>query len=251
MKSIAIIPARFASSRFQGKPLTKIKGISMIERVYRQAEKCPELDAIWVATDDDRIIAEVKNFGGKVIQTSVDCQSGTDRCAEAIQKLGIESDFVINIQGDEPFIRPEQLSQINLLMKESQTQIGTLCKRITELGQVFNPNVVKLVKSDQGKALYFSRNPIPYVRGFENEEWLTKADFFKHLGLYAYRSEVLSELTKLPHGQLEKAESLEQLRWLEGGYSIFVAETSWESIGIDTPEDLKWVEENWNKISGE
>lgn len=249
MKSIAIIPARFASTRFPGKPLTKIRGISMIERVYRQAEKCQELDAIWVATDDDRIIAEVKNFGGNVIQTSEDCPSGTDRCAEAFQKLGIAGDFVLNIQGDEPFIRPKQLSQIILLMKESLADIGTLCKRLTEIGPVFNPNVVKLVKSDQGRALYFSRNPIPYVRGFKNVEWITKADFFKHIGLYAYRAEVLIELTKLPQSTLERAESLEQLRWLEGGYDIFVTETAWESIGIDTPEDLRWVEENWNEIS--
>lgn len=231
--------------------MAQIMGKTMIERVYRQAEKCQKLSEIWVATDDERIIREVERFGGNVILTSPDCQSGTDRCAEAYQKMVLKADLVVNIQGDEPFIRPEQLDQIINLMEKSKGQIGTLCKKLSERLAVFNPNVVKVVKSSQGRALYFSRNPIPFVRGSAQEDWIERADFFKHIGLYAYRTEALLELSQLAPGKLELAESLEQLRWLEAGYTIYVSETDWESIGIDTPEDLKWVEKHWLEISNE
>jgi 3-deoxy-manno-octulosonate cytidylyltransferase (CMP-KDO synthetase) len=239
MKAIAIIPARFASTRFPGKPLIEIGGKSMIQRVYEQTQKTPGLEAIIVATDDERIAHHVSGFGGKVVMTSPDCPSGTDRCAEALEKSGLQADIVINVQGDEPFIKPEQISELLDLMKNSRGDIGTLCKKIENEEVLFNPNVVKVVKAQNGKALYFSRQTIPYLRGIEKENWLGSASFFKHIGMYAYRAEILKALTQLPIGNLEKAESLEQLRWLEAGFSLFVAETQYDSIGVDTPEDLK------------
>jgi 3-deoxy-manno-octulosonate cytidylyltransferase (CMP-KDO synthetase) len=238
-KAAVIIPARFASTRFPGKPLVKIGGIPMIERVYRQATQCSDVSRILVATDSDEIFDSVRSFGGDVVMTSSDCQSGTDRCAEVISSREISEEIIINIQGDEPFIKPEQISELVRLMQPDHIEIGTLAKRITEQGSVFNPNVVKLVKASSGKALYFSRNPIPFVRGSDAEHWLDSAPFFKHIGLYGYKKEVLTKLAKLPVGDLEKAESLEQLRWLEAGYELYAAETEWESLGIDTPEDLE------------
>lgn len=237
-KVVAIIPARFASSRFPGKPLANISGKTMIHRVFNQAMLCPVLSEVWVATDDVRIEAEVRSFGGNVVLTSPECPSGTDRCAEAIQQIGQHFDVVINIQGDEPFIQPAQISQLANLMLETGAEIGTLGKRVADSETIFNPNVVKLVKATNGKALYFSRNPIPFVRGYENKDWLGKALFFKHIGMYGYRADVLPVLTRLPVSSLEMAESLEQLRWLEAGYSVYVAETEYESFGIDTEEDL-------------
>ncbi len=238
-KAAVIIPARFASTRFPGKPLVKIGGIPMIERVYRQATQCSDVSRILVATDSDEIFDTVRSFGGDVVMTSPDCQSGTDRCAEVISSREISEEIIINIQGDEPFIKPEQISELVRLMQPDHIEIGTLAKRITEQGSVFNPNVVKLVKASSGKALYFSRNPIPFVRGSDAEHWLDSAPFFKHIGLYGYKKEVLTKLAKLPVGDLEKAESLEQLRWMEAGYELYAAETEWESLGIDTPEDLE------------
>jgi 3-deoxy-manno-octulosonate cytidylyltransferase (CMP-KDO synthetase) len=238
-KAAVIIPARFASTRFPGKPLVKIGGIPMIERVYRQATQCGDVSRILVATDSDEIFDTVRSFGGDPVMTSPDCQSGTDRCAEVINSREISEEIIINIQGDEPFIKPEQISQLIRLMQPDHIQIGTLAKRITDMETVFNPNVVKLVKASSGKALYFSRNPIPFVRGAEAESWLDSAAFFKHIGLYGYKKEVLTKLAKLPVGQLEKTESLEQLRWLEAGYELYATETEWESLGIDTPEDLE------------
>lgn len=248
MISIGIIPARYSSTRFPGKPLVLIKGKTMIQRVYEQAKKSQSLQEIWVATDDEQIANEVQAFGGNVVMTSESCNSGTDRCADALQKLNQNAGIVLNIQGDEPFVRPEQIDQIVQLMKNTGADIGTLGSRIQHSETVFNPNVVKLTKTRSGKALYFSRNPIPYVRGEEEKDWLKKAPFFRHIGMYAYKSTVLPMLAQLATGNLERAESLEQLRWLEAGYSIYVAETDFESIGIDTPEDLRWVEENWEII---
>lgn len=250
MNAIAIIPARYSSTRFPGKPLVLIDGKPMIQRVYEQAIQCGDLSDVWVATDDERIQDAVLQFGGKVAMTSPECPSGTDRCTQVLKDQNLQTDLIINIQGDEPFIQPQQISSLIELMQNTQAEIGTLCKSITEESAIFNPNVVKIVLGKDGKALYFSRHPIPYVRGKEKKDWVNEAPFFKHLGMYAYRSDVLTQLSALPQGLLEKAESLEQLRWLEAGYSIYVAETPWESIGIDSPEDLKaaeiWWKNQWN-----
>ena len=242
-KALAIIPARFASTRFPGKPLVKIDGISMIERVYTQVSKCPLVSNIIVATDHEAIRKAVFDFGGKVVMTSEDCVSGTDRCAEVLRKAEVKEDIILNIQGDEPFIHPEQISELVTLIKKDGVEIGTLAHRILDQQDLFNPNLVKLVSSAKGRALYFSRNPIPYVRGEEGEKWLEKTRFFKHIGLYGFRKKALLELAGLPMGELEMAESLEQLRWLEADFQIFVGESEWESLGIDTPEDLARAEQ--------
>jgi len=242
-KALAIIPARFASTRFPGKPLVKIDGISMIERVYTQVSKCPLVSNIIVATDHEAIRKAVLDFGGKVVMTSEDCVSGTDRCAEVLRKAEVKEDIILNIQGDEPFIHPEQISELVTLIKKDGVEIGTLAHRILDQQDLFNPNLVKLVSSAKGRALYFSRNPIPYVRGEEGEKWLEKTRFFKHIGLYGFRKKALLELAGLPMGELEMAESLEQLRWLEADFQIFVGESEWESLGIDTPEDLARAEQ--------
>ena len=246
--AIGIIPARYASSRLPGKPLAMIRGKSMIQRVYEQAKKSESLSDVWVATDNYRIVDAVNAFGGKVVMTSESCLSGTDRCAEAFRNLSLNTEIVVNIQGDEPFVQPEQIDQIVGLMKKTNADIGTLGSRIQNPEAIFNPNVVKLTKSSQGKALYFSRNPIPYVRGEDTSLWFEKAIFFRHLGMYSYRSALLPEIAGLSQSPLELAENLEQLRWLEAGYSIYIAETPFESIGIDTPEDLEWVEKNWESL---
>jgi len=242
-KAIVIIPARFASTRFPGKPLVKIGSKTMIELVFEQASKCKSISDVYVATDHEEIQKAVLAFGGKVVMTSENCQSGTDRCAEVVSTREIDEEIVVNIQGDEPFIKPEQIEQLVHLMQSESVQIGTLAKKITDSETIFNPNVVKLVLSKKGKALYFSRNPIPFMRGVENQNWLEHGSFFKHIGIYAYQKSMLLEITKLPQSKLELAESLEQLRWLEAGYDVYVAETNWESIGIDTPEDLEKVKD--------
>ena len=240
-KAIAIIPARFASTRFPGKPLVKIGSKTMIELVFEQASKCELVNKVMVATDHAGIRDAVLAFGGQVVMTSESCQSGTDRCAEVLSSFDFEEEIVVNVQGDEPFIHPEQIEELVQLMQNDRIEIGTLAQRITETELIFNPNVVKVVRSKAGKALLFSRNPIPFVREKEKCDWLQHADFFKHVGLYAYKRSILNALSNLPIGMLEKAESLEQLRWLEAGYDIFVAETKYASLGIDTPEDLKNV----------
>lgn len=237
---LGLIPARFGSSRFPGKPLVDIGGKSMIQRVYEQASQV--VRAV-VATDDERIEAEVRRFGGEVVMTSTLHKSGTDRCAEALAKVqemsGYAFDVVINIQGDEPFIRPEQLRQLMDCFADPSTQIATLVKRMTNPQDVFNPNHVKVVRDSSGRALYFSRSPIPYMRNLPQDQWVEQYPFMKHLGLYAYRAEVLRTLTALPPSPLELAESLEQNRWIENGYVIRIAETNIESVSIDTPEDLE------------
>jgi len=240
---IGIIPARFASTRFPGKPLVEIAGKQMIQRVFEKASSV--IDHVVVATDDDRIFNAVIKFGGNVVMTSPDHRSGTDRCAEAlnlfISKTGIPYDVVINIQGDEPFISPEQIKQLKNCFAEEQTQIATLIKPITDNQVVFDPNRPKVVVDSKGFAMYFSRSAIPYIRDTATTAWVGAHNFYQHIGMYAYRADVLKQLTQLQPGKLEKAESLEQLRWLENGYKIKTAITETESYGIDTPEDLQKI----------
>lgn len=239
MKFIGIIPARFQSTRFPGKPVVKLGEKPIIQWVYENAAKA--LDHVYVATDDERIYNVVESFGGKAVYTSASHQSGTDRCAEAAQKVAgsIAFDVVVNIQGDEPFIKPEQIEALKACFATPETEIATLIKPITNATEVTNINRPKVVINKNDEALYFSRSPIPFVRDSAVDEWLGRTRFFSHIGMYAYRFDVLLELTKLPVGILEKAESLEQLRWLENGYRIKTAQTSFENIGIDTPEDLE------------
>lgn len=238
MSIIGIIPARYASTRFPAKSLADIAGKSMIEWVYTQASLCKSLEKVIVATDDSRIFDHVKAFGGMACMTSTSHVSGTDRCFEALNKQKENYDYVVNIQGDEPFISPQQIQLLAELLN-GRCELATMAKRITTHEELVNPNVVKLVKDASGRALYFSRSPIPHVRNVNLSLWLERSVFYKHIGLYAYRRDVLSQITSLEPSTLEKAESLEQLRWLEHGYSIDVAETDIETIGVDTPEDLQ------------
>lgn len=244
MKSfVAIIPARFASTRFPGKPLAILGGKPVIQRVYEQAQKV--FENVFVATDDDRIYDAVEQFGGKAIMTSPNHKSGTDRCYEAYQKCGIETDVVVNIQGDEPFIHQSQLQTIKELFLQPETDIATLVKPFasdTSFDVLSNPNSPKVVVDDNWNALYFSRSVIPYLRGKETETWASEHTYYKHIGLYAFRSDVLGKVTSLEQAPLEIAESLEQLRWLSAGYTIKVGKTNVETIGIDTPEDLAAAE---------
>lgn len=244
LRFVGIIPARFASTRFPGKPLVNIGGKTMIQRVYEQVSKI--LSDVYVATDDNRIFDMVIAFGGKAIMTSDLHKSGTDRCYEAFSKLEEWYDVVINVQGDEPFIQPEQITELQKCFNEPDTQIATLAKRVTEKdGFEFlsNPNNPKLVVNKQNEALYFSRSIIPFKRGAETKDWTNLHTYLKHVGIYAYRSDVLRELTLLEQSPLEITESLEQLRWLENGYRIKVGFTNVETVGIDTPEDLEKVKE--------
>lgn len=245
IKFIAIIPARYGSSRFEGKPLAKICGIAMIERVYKRVKE--HFDYCVVATDDIRIEECVKNFGGEVIMTSTSHTSGTDRVAEAAEKakelFGEDFNVIVNIQGDEPFVSFEQLKAIKECFDSEDIQIATIVKRFGENEDIFNENSPKVALSKTMFALYFSRSVIPFMRGVSDRaKWQQNAPFYKHIGLYAYRSEVLKEITALETGELERLESLEQLRWLENGYKIKVAECNTESHAIDTPEDLELVE---------
>lgn len=239
MNFIAIIPARFASTRFPGKPLVKIDGITMVERVYEQASKA--FEQVYVATDDERIENAVKQFGGNCIMTSATHTSGTDRCAEAITLIEareISAQVVVNVQGDEPFIQTEQFEKLKSCFTDEHVQIATLIKPIEENTAIFNVNLPKVVITKKNEAIYFSRSPIPYIRDKEKINWYAHHQFYRHIGLYAYRTDVLKEITKLPPSSLEMAESLEQNRWIENGYKIKVKITRVESIGIDTPEDL-------------
>ena len=242
LRFVAIIPARYASTRFPGKPLVDIGGKTMIQRVYDQVSKV--LDDVYVATDDQRIFDNVRSFDGKVIMTSDAHRSGTDRCYEAFTKLDDWFDVVINVQGDEPFIQPEQIEVLRDCFADEETQIATLVKKITERDGVevlFNPNSPKVVIDKQNNALYFSRSPIPYKRGSDEKNWIAEHDYYKHVGVYAYRSEVLSQIVQMPPSKLELAESLEQLRWLENGLKIKAGFTDVETVGIDTPEDLEKI----------
>lgn len=238
MSILGIIPARYASTRFPAKPLADMGGKSMIRRVYEQAKKSKSLSKVVVATDHEEIYQHVIDFGGDVCMTSTHHASGTDRCYEVLLKENTSFDYVINIQGDEPFIEPEQIDLLASLL-DGDTELATLIKKIDSVEQLFNPNLVKAVVNKNAEALYFSRSPIPYVRNMEQVEWVTHHNFYKHIGMYAYRKDVLEKITRLEISSLEKAESLEQLRWLENGYKIKVKETNIETIGIDTPEDLQ------------
>ncbi|TCK85095.1 3-deoxy-manno-octulosonate cytidylyltransferase [Albibacterium bauzanense] len=237
MNIIGIIPARYASSRFPGKPLVDIAGKSMIQRVYERCLLSNSLSSAVVATDDDRIADHVKSFGGNVILTSSSHNSGTDRCAEAANHFP-DANIIINIQGDEPFIQPEQIDLLAACFNSEGTEIATLVKKIDSYKELFNPNTPKVIIDKTGKALYFSRNTIPFQRDVPENEWLDKQDYFKHIGIYGFRVKTLQQLTLLPISALEKAEALEQLRWLENGYSIQTAKTSYQSYGIDSPDDI-------------
>jgi 3-deoxy-manno-octulosonate cytidylyltransferase (CMP-KDO synthetase) len=239
---VGIIPARFLSTRFPGKPLVEIGGKTMIQRVYEQVSKA--LTDVYVATDDQRIFDEVIHFGGKAIMTSDQHKSGTDRCYEAFSKLDKHFDVVINVQGDEPFIQPEQINTLKDCFDNSQIEIATLAKIFTEndsFEALLNPNTPKLVVNKRNEALYFSRSIIPFRRNNETKDWISSHKYLKHVGIYAYRSDVLRELTLLEQSPLEISESLEQLRWIENGYRIKVGYTDVETVGIDTPEDLDKV----------
>ena len=249
MKFVGIIPARYASQRFPGKPLAILGGKTVIQRVYEQVKKL--LENVYVATDDDRIFKTVENFGGKAIMTSPNHKSGTDRIEEAVEKLNEDFDVVINIQGDEPFIQESQIRELCACFNDEHTQIATLGKPFTKdmgMTALENPNSPKIVVDNNSYAMYFSRSIIPFIRNAKREEWINNFPYLKHIGLYAYRREVLREVTQLPQSSLEIAESLEQLRWLQNGYKIKVGLTNVETVGIDTPADLhraeKFLEEN-------
>lgn len=240
MKFIAIIPARYASSRFPGKPLANMAGKTMIQRVYEQVEKV--IEEVWVATDDERIYNAVEAFGGKVIMTSTKHNSGTDRLNEAYNKIGKSFDVIINVQGDEPFISTQQIEILKGCFDNKEVQLATLVKAFEKddtFETLSNPNSPKVVINKANEAIYFSRSVVPYLRDKDKNEWSSNNIFYKHIGMYGYRSDVLSAITQLPQSTLEKAESLEQLRWIENGYSIRVGYTDQETIGIDTPEDLE------------
>ncbi|MGI6223334.1 MAG: 3-deoxy-manno-octulosonate cytidylyltransferase [Prevotella sp.] len=240
MKFIGIIPARYASTRFPGKPLAQLGGKTVIQRVYEQVKE--SLGEAYVATDDERILNHVESFGGKAVMTSPNHHSGTDRIEEAYTKIGGDWDVVVNVQGDEPFIQQSQIQTVCDCFNDTKTQIATLGKPFESMEAVLNPNSPKIVTDVNGFALYFSRSVIPFIRGKEQTEWLKSYPFLKHLGLYAYRANVLKEITQLPQSTLELAESLEQLRWLQNGYRIRVGITDVETVGIDTPQDLERAE---------
>ena len=242
MKVVGIIPARYASTRFPGKPLALIKGKPMIQRVYEQALKS-KLDAVVIATDDVRIADAVMDFGGQYVMTSPNHRSGTDRCCEALDLLKTKYDAVVNIQGDEPFIDPKQIDLLVDLIVRDDTPLASLAKRIDDEDELFSPNAVKVVVNQEGNAMYFSRNPIPFMRNVDRDEWLAKGRFYKHIGIYAYKADVLRQVARMEPSALEQAESLEQLRWLENGLAIRMALSDAENISIDTPDDLHRAEQ--------
>lgn len=249
MKCIAIIPARYASTRFPGKPLAMLGGKSVIRRVYEQVVGAVE-DTV-VATDDERIAEAVEAFGGRAVMTSPDCASGTDRCCEALDRLDGAWDVVINVQGDEPFVRPGQIEALRRCFDDARTDIATLVRPFApEEGPdaLENPNSPKAVLDPEGHALWFSRSVIPYLRGVPREEWLVRQTYYKHIGMYGFRVGVLRRVASLPRSPMERAESLEQLRWLENGYRIRAAVTEFETVGIDTPEDLVRAEEFLRRV---
>jgi len=240
MKILGIIPARYASTRFPAKALVDIHTKSMVQRVYEQAKKCSSLNEVLVATDDERIFEHVAAFGGKVVMTSIHHQSGTDRCAEVAATLP-EFNVVINIQGDEPFINPKQIANLAACFTDEKTELATLVKKIEHDEELHNVNTPKVILNNRSEAIYFSRTIIPYLRGHDQKNWLQHHNFYKHIGIYGYRADILQEITRLPVSSLEKAESLEQLRWVENGYRIKVAETELETLAVDTPADLENV----------
>ena len=244
MKFVGIIPARYASTRFPGKPLADILGQPMIQRVYERASQV--LDTVVVATDDQRIYDAVVQFGGRVVMTSENHKTGTDRCYEALTKLPETYDVVINIQGDEPFIAIEQIEALKNCFVSDQIQLATLVKPFdanTSIDELENPNTPKVILSQTGEAICFSRSVIPYLRGVEKSQWAAAHTYYKHIGIYAYRTDILAQITKMTQTPIEKAESLEQLRWIENGLHIHVAITHSDNHSIDTPEDLQRVVE--------
>ena len=246
MKFIGIIPARYASSRFPGKALFVIDGKTMIQRVYEQVKKTSVLSEIYVATDDSSIENHVKKFGGNAVMTSHEHLCGTDRCHEAFHIINennkySDDDVVINIQGDEPCINPEQIELVTSCFNMDEVKIATLVKKMDTVEDLTNPTVIKVVCDKNNKAIYFSRSPIPYFRGLEQAQWLKKQNYFQHIGIYAYKVSVLNEIHKLEQSQLEKAESLEQLRWIENGYSIHVNFTEHKSYSVDVPDDVNKI----------
>ncbi|HXI00066.1 MAG TPA: 3-deoxy-manno-octulosonate cytidylyltransferase [Sphingobacteriaceae bacterium] len=243
MKILGIIPARYASTRFPGKPLADIAGKSMIRRVYEQAMQAQKLTEVVVATDDVRILAHVNDFGGKAVLTSPDHQSGTDRCAEVADKLP-GYDYAVNIQGDEPFIHPGQIDLLCSCFNDKDTVLATLVKQIHSDDDLINPNIPKVVLNSHSEAIYFSRTVIPHYRGKPLTEWLSYQTYFKHIGIYGYRTDILNTITQLPISVLEIAEALEQLRWIENGFQIKVAITDRETHAVDTPEDLEKILKN-------
>lgn len=241
MHAIAVIPARYGSTRFPGKALADIGGKTMIQRVYEGTRAVDGFSEVIVATDDARIEKKVQEFGGRVVMTASTHQSGTERCAEVLQQLPERPDAVVNVQGDVPFIDTEHLRAILSCIAQPGVQIGSLVKRITEAGALNNPHIPKVIFDTERRAIYFSRSPLPHLRDVEKDRWLEHFTYYKHIGVYAYRSEVLEEIVKLPPGKLEVAEQLEQLRWLEHGYPIHLSEVTTDTLSIDTPEDLSRV----------
>lgn len=243
MNILGVIPARFESSRFPGKPLALINGKTMIQRVYEQVKKASKITDVIIATDDKRILENVSGFGGKAILTSTSHLNGTSRCYEVFEKVNSQQpdfyDAVVNIQGDEPFINPEQINQVCDILIKKKSGIATLAKKIIDVDNLFDPNIVKTVFGVNGNALYFSRSPIPFLRSYEKNDWLKHANYYKHIGIYGFAKATLMKIVNLKPGKLEQSESLEQLRWLENELEITIDVTDFESIGIDTPEDLE------------
>lgn len=243
MNILGIIPARYGSTRFEGKPLALINGKMMIQRVYEQSKKAAMLTDVVVATDDRRIFDAVTGFGGRAVMTSPNHKSGTDRCREVVGKIGADYEAVINIQGDEPYINPQQINQIAELISDSDTQIASLCKPIRDIDELLSHNAVKVVMDKNGKALYFSRYTIPFQRNESDiDKWMQLSTYYRHVGIYAYKTSVLKEISELPQSVLEKSESLEQLRWLENGYSVRMGVTEFESFSVDVPDDIRKIE---------
>ena len=241
MNIIGIIPARYGSTRFPGKPLVDINGKTMIQRVYEQASQAKKLTQVFVATDNEAICDHVRSFGGNVIMTHTQHKNGTERCAEAVGLIGGDIDAVINIQGDEPFIAPSEIDLVAKVLTKSPQHIATLVKRLHSFTDYLNPNIVKAVLNANMQALFFSRSPVPYIRAVDAEAFFDKGHFYRHIGIYGYPVDVLTKIVALPQSQLELMESLEQLRWLENGYAISVEVTENDSISIDTPEDLEKI----------
>ncbi|MGB0839316.1 MAG: 3-deoxy-manno-octulosonate cytidylyltransferase [Chitinophagales bacterium] len=239
MKTIGIIPARYASTRLPAKPLARIGNKVMIQWVYEQCLKSHSLAEVWVATDDERIFKAVEDFGGRVVMTASTHESGTARCAEAVEKMATNAQIVVNIQGDEPFINPVQIDQLVACFQKDTTQIATLIKVIKEEDTLWDTNKPKVVVNQQQQALYFSRQTIPYLRGIDKNDWLAHHTFYKHVGIYGFRKSILQDLIPLTPSPLETVEKLEQLRWLAHGYTIQTATTTLESLSVDTQEDLE------------
>lgn len=244
MQILAIIPARYQSSRFPGKPLVDIHGKSMVQRTYEQALKASSLLKVVVATDDKRIFDHVISFGGNVVMTSGNHPSGSDRCNEALQIVhqqnkAVTFDVVINVQGDEPYIKPEQINLVADCFKNQGTQIATLVKKINSIEELFSAGIAKVLLNKNSEAICFSRQAIPHIRQVAENDWLKHHTFYKHIGIYGYRTDTLKKITQLPPSAIENAEALEQMRWIENGYKVKVAETEFDSKAVDTPDDLK------------